>query len=115
MSLDPTPSPAIKPVFVTFRDLMIATVALHTMRKPYLDALHDVWLMGAPSPGSRVLAPKGYDPRKLQDGNHEARLLLAGPLTRWIVDVSRERGIAITQQQANDIAQGKWGKLNVQR
>lgn len=96
-----------KPVFVSFVDMYGMFAPLHMGHKPHVDALHDCWLMGAPSPDSIVRNPKGYDPRVKQTGNDERRLLMYIPVAKWIVDVSTARSFPYTMRQALNILEGK--------
>lgn len=92
--------------FVTFRMLAFALQRLHMGEQRHIDTLHDVWMKGAPSPDSIVRNPKGYDPRKLQAGNVEKRLLLPTQVSAWVEDVTKARGIACTADQALTMVQG---------
>lgn len=96
-----------EPVFVSFVDLYGMFAPLHMGHKPYVDTLHDVWVMGSPSPSSIIRNPKGYDERKVQAGNVEKRLLLYIPLAKWITDVSASRGMPYTMKQAMNILMGR--------
>lgn len=89
VSVDPR-----KPVVLTWRELEAITRPLHMNVKADVDRLHDIWKMGAPSPDSRVLLPRGYDPRKQQAGAYEARLVLPTVLRRWIEETATRRGIS---------------------
>lgn len=96
----------IKPVFVTFHDLSAAMADLHVWNAGLVAQLHDVWLMGAPSPASIVRNPKGYDPRVQQKGNFEARLILPTKLAEWIMVATAARGMPVTIKQAANIVMG---------
>lgn len=96
-----------KPLVVKFSQLLIAMESLHQWNKADMDRLHDVWKMGAPSPNSIIRNPKGYDPRKPQAGNYEARILFPTPLAEWIVDVSKRRGHPYTLAQAFAMLDGR--------
>lgn len=96
-----------KPVFVSFVDMYGMFAPLHMGVKAHVDTLHDIWLMGAPSPNSIVLSPKGYDPRVMRPGDFECRLLMYIPLSQWIVDVSAARGFPYTVRQALNMLEGK--------
>lgn len=98
---------AIKPVFVTFREISDATSWLHLNHTGDLAMLHDVWMQGAPSPRSRILVTKGYDPRKSQPGNVEERLILPMPFAKWIQDVSARRGFPYTLEQSIKLTFGE--------
>lgn len=88
-----------KPLIVTFRQLCFSLQALHHWQKTHVDTLHDVWMRGAPSPRSRVQNPKGYDPRKQQEGNYEARIVLPTMLTKWIQERTTALGLQIDTTQ----------------
>lgn len=96
-----------KPITATFRQLAAATADMHLWNRRYLSTLHDLWLKGAPTPDSIIRSPKGYDPRKAQAGNFEARLILPTQLARWIEDVTAARGMPLTYRQSLRIAQGE--------
>jgi hypothetical protein len=102
---------------VTFAELRDALAPLHLGRRSWVDALHDLWKLGAPSPDSRVLAPKGYDERQRQPGNVEKRLVLPTPLAQWIAQVSAARGIPYTHAQALRMLAGKpdYGERSITR
>lgn len=91
-----------KPIICTFHELSRALRSVHLGVKADVDRLHDVWKMGAPTPGSRVLQPKIYDPRVPQGhlGNFEARIVFPSALAAWAQDVLQRRGAAITTDQA---------------
>jgi hypothetical protein len=97
----------LKPMFATFYELSHALQDLHLWNPAQLARLHDVWLIGAPSPRSIVRNPKEYDPRKKQDGNFEARLILPTKLAEWIVEVSTARGMPLTIKQATNMVYGE--------
>lgn len=82
-----------KPIIITFRDLAQNFAPLHLWHKPDVDNLHDIWAKGAPTPNSIVRNPKNYDPRLIQYGNYEARIMIPAMLTQWVVDVCQRRGI----------------------
>jgi hypothetical protein len=94
------------PTFVTFWQLNYALQRLHLNEQRHIDTLHDVWMKGAPSPDSIVRDPRGYDPRKVQAGNVEKRLLLPTQIAAWVEDVTKTRGIACTAEQALYMVQG---------
>lgn len=96
----------MKPTFVAFYQLSFALQRLHMGEQRHINTLHDVWMKGAPSPDSIVRNPKGYDPRKLQAGNVEKRLLLPKQISAWVEDVTKARGIACTPEQALTMVQG---------
>lgn len=93
----------MKPLILTFQQLAHIFRGLHMWHKPYVDRLHDVWLQGAPSPQSIIRNPKGYDPRKAQVGNYEARIVLPTPLAKWIDEVASERGMSVAAGQAKQL------------
>lgn len=95
-----------KPLIVTFRDLRAAMAPLHMHEKAWVDALHDVWLTGGPTPDSIIRNPKGYDPRKRQPGNVEKRIVSPLPVAIWMQQVSAARGMALTSRQALNILAG---------
>lgn len=96
-----------KPLIVTFVELMQATEELHQGDKALIASLHDIWLLGAPTPTSIIRNPKHYDPRKVQPGNVEQRIVLPLQIARWIYDTSGKRGIQFTWRQAMNIALGQ--------
>ncbi len=102
-----TESLTLKPLTVTWRELCLAMAALHLFEKADVDALHDVWKFGAPLPESRVLNPVGYDERKAQRGNYEARVVFPMMLAKWIMDVSNRRGFPYNEAQAIALTQGQ--------
>ena len=89
-----------KPVALTFFQLSVATKALHQWHKPDVDRLHDVWMKGAPTPDSRLLDIKNYDPRKLQAGNVEKRLILPTYFIPWFNDVAERRSLDVHPRTA---------------
>jgi hypothetical protein len=97
----------LQPLTLTWLELVQLTAPLHLFIKAEMDALHDVWKMGAPIPQSRILSPVGYDERKVQRGNYEARIIFPNSLAKWIVDVSARRGIPCDWMQAIAITQGQ--------
>jgi hypothetical protein len=96
----------LKPLIVTWLDLYQATYALHLADKADVDRLHDLWKMGAPTPDSRILR-SSYDPRLVQPGNVEKRIVFPSALAKWIVDVSRRRGFPYSETQAIAMTQGE--------
>lgn len=96
-----------KPIICTFVELTKAMEALHQGNKTDLDLLHDLWLLGAPTPNSRILVAKHYDPRKVQPGNFEARIVSPLRLAAWIMDVSKRRGFPYSMETATKIALGE--------
>lgn len=97
----------MKPVFVTFRALVIVLYDLHLGQKAPIDRLHDVWKLGAPSPDSIVRDPRHYDERVRQAGNVEKRLLLPEPLAQWIEEASAARGMPLSSRQAMNMVFGE--------
>lgn len=103
-----TPTPESKPVFVTFIELVQALETLHRYEKAYVDRLHDVWKLGAPTPHDSIIRnPKDYDERKVQPGNRERRLLLPFPLAKWIMETSAARGMPLTAKQSLNMVYGE--------
>ncbi len=92
---------------VTFADLRDALAPLHLGRRPWVDSLHDLWKLGAPSPDSRIFVSLGYDERQRQPGSVEKRLVLPTPLAQWIIQISAARGIPYTFAQAMSILAGQ--------
>jgi hypothetical protein len=82
-----------KPLSCSYVELYAALTPLHLHNKMFTNNLHDVWLKGAPTPDSRILNPKGYDPRLRQRGNVEKRLVLPQPLFQWVKEVIQWRGM----------------------
>jgi hypothetical protein len=97
---------SLKPLILSWRELAEVMSPLHLWEKGDVDALHDIWKFGAPSPQSRILVLKNYDERKAQAGNFEARIIFPKMLTKWIIDVAFKRGIAMTEMQAIALTQG---------
>jgi hypothetical protein len=95
---DKTSKTNLKPLFLTWRELLLATYPLHQMRKADVDRLHDVWKKGAPSPGSIVRNPKGYDERLAQAGNFEARLVFPKLLVKWVLETANAKGMNVTER-----------------
>lgn len=96
-----------KPLVCTFYHLVKATEALHQGDKGMIADLHDIWLKGAPTPDSRLLLMKHYDPRKVQTGNIEKRIVLPTLMAQWIHRVSAQRGFPYTWRQSMNIALGQ--------
>ena len=92
-----------KPLICTFRELAQVTHALHQNDRGWLDNLHDVWMMGAPTPNSIVRDPKHYDPRLKQKGNYEARIVFPTALAKWVISCIQTRGFNMTIEQAFDV------------
>lgn len=97
----------LQPLTLTWLELVKLTAPLHLFIKAEVDALHDVWKLGAPIPQSRILNPVDYDERKVQRGNFEAHVVFPTLLAQWIMDVSTRRGIACNWEQAIAITQGQ--------
>jgi hypothetical protein len=96
-----------KPIVCTWLQLAEALAPLHGWDKRYLDRLHDVWKLGAPTPDSHILVPAGYDERKLQPGNTERRIVAPSKLEAWVVEVAQARGWPMTMQDACEIIEGR--------
>ena len=96
-----------EPLLVPFRELLEALAPLHLYEKAYVDRLHDVWKLGAPTPDSIIRDPRAYDERQRQPGNVEKRIVFPTPLAQWIVEVSTARGMPYTMRQALGIANGE--------
>lgn len=92
-----------KPLVCTYRQLAFALRRLHAWQPPLLADLHDVWLKGAPTPDSRVQKPQGYDPRKLQAGNLEKRIVLPSLLAKYIEETGKRKGIPMTLADARKL------------
>lgn len=95
-----------KPIICTWLQLCHSLKALHHYEKAYVDRLHDIWKLGAPTPTSRVINLKGYDPRIPQVGNHEARIVFPKKLAEWVTDAAKTRGIEMTPAQARQLLDG---------
>jgi hypothetical protein len=96
-----------RPLVVTFVALYNALFALHQGEKRWVDSLHDVWKLGAPSPDSRILLPGHYDERLVQPGNVEKRIVFPTPLAAWITQVSAARGYRYSLRQALALIDGR--------
>lgn len=94
-----------KPLIITFHELSRNLAPLHQWHKADVDNLHDIWVKGAPTPNSIVRNPVGYDPRKFQPGNYEARIVIPSMLTQWVIDVCQRRGI--TPEVGQRLVMGK--------
>lgn len=106
---------AEKPIICTFYMLQVALQSLHMYDRRHLDTLHDVWLLGAPTPDSRILQPAQNDPRNAQAaiGNLEKRIVAPGKLRAWMLDVAKARGIDGSAQAADKLIDGMgmaWGQ-----
>ena len=95
-----------KPVTCTFLQLVGATWALHQGERAWIDSLFDIWKMGAPTPNTIIRNPQGYDPRKRQPGNYEARIVFPTVLAKWITDCAHARGIDLDINQGFTVAMG---------
>lgn len=89
-----------KPVSLTFFQLSVSLQSLHEWHKPDVDRLHDVWLRGAPTPDSRILDIAHYDPRKVQQGNVEKRLIIPALFVAWFNEVAERRGLNLQPDTA---------------
>lgn len=96
-----------RPLIVTFRELAAALFPFHLNERAHLATLHDVWLKGAPTPGSRILNPKGYDERAWQPGNIVKRIVPAPWLAQWIQDMSAVRGMPLDWRQCMAMVEGQ--------
>lgn len=74
--------------------------SLHLWQKERVNELHDIWLRGAVTPTSRVLNPKHYDPRKVQPGNLEQRIVFPNLLLKWVRERAGAMGVQIQDEQA---------------
>lgn len=104
----------LKPIVVEFWKLTFVLRSIHKYRKADVDRLHDIWKLGAPSPDSRVLTPKGYDPRVnqlLTMGNREQRTVFPTQLQKWLKDIIMQDGLAISDEDALKLV----GAIQVER
>lgn len=83
------------PLVVTWPQLEAAFARLHLGEKRYVDALHDIWLRGTPTPDSIVRVPLHYDERKRQPGNVVRRIVPESAVRAWAEDVGAARGIYV--------------------
>jgi hypothetical protein len=90
----------LKPVSLTFYQLAVSLQVIHVWNKPDVDRLHDLWLKGAPTPDSRLLDMKNYDPRTVQAGNVEKRLIIPPSFVDWFNDVAKRRGLNLQPETA---------------
>ncbi len=90
----------MKPVSLTFLQLSVSVQTLHGWNKADVDRLHDIWLAGAPTPDSRILVIRDYDPRKVQAGNVEKRLIIPRLFVQWFNDVATRRGLNLNPKTA---------------
>lgn len=88
-----------KPIIATFPQLAASLQSLHFWHKERVSELHDIWKKGAPTPNSIIRAPKHYDPRKVQPGNYEARIVFPNLLLKWVRERAKAQGAALTDQQ----------------
>ena len=98
----------VNPISLSFYELSLCTRAVHGWNKPDVDRLHDIWLRGAPTPNSRILNPKIYDPRAVQTGNVEKRLIIPKLFADWFDDVAKRRGFSLKA----DTAYQALGRIN---
>lgn len=103
-----------KPIICSFYALCGSLQAIHLNVKADVDRLHDVWLIGAPVPSSRIMQPKIYDPRKPQakQGNVEKRIVFPNLLAMWIKDCLERSGKEITLDEAMVLVEPisqRWG------
>lgn len=96
-----------EPVVVSFRALAAATAVFHHWERRWLDALHDVWKRGAPTPDSIIRHPQGYDERQDQPGNTVTHIIPPPLLAQWLHDVSAARGMPLDMRQCLNMTQGK--------
>ena len=96
-----------KPIICTFIELVRSLEPLHQNDRAMLADLQDIWKMGAPTPGSIIRNPKGYDERKVQDGNAVQRIVFPTVLAKWIKDAANKRGIPLDWFQAYNVAMGR--------
>jgi hypothetical protein len=97
-----------KPLICTFYQLAYALRALHQDDRALLASLHDIWLLGAPSPGSIVRDPRHLDerqPMRVRGVNFIERLVLPGPLATWIKETAGQRGMTIEAFDSATIVQ----------
>lgn len=92
-----------QPIICTFYMLQVALQSLHLNERKHMATLHDVWLKGAPTPDSRIQVPQGYDPRLIQLGNVERRIVLPKLLEAWMQDVGKTRGVPMTLADARKL------------
>lgn len=88
-----------KPVIASYRQLCYALRVLHMWNEADLKRLHDIYVLGAPTPNSRMLL-KTMDVRKVQPGNVEYRLILPKKLEAWVEDICKRRGITYQPGEA---------------
>lgn len=103
-----------KPIICSFFALERSLQSVHLGVKAEVDRLHDVWMIGAPVPSTRIMQPKLYDPRlpQFSIGNVERRIVIPERLAEWIADVVTRRGMAITTDQALKLVEPiskRWG------
>jgi hypothetical protein len=92
-----------KPLIVPFYKLAGAFQSLHRWEKAHLSNLHDIWMKGAPAPGSIIRNPRGYDPRMPQAGNYEARIVLPGLLSKWIIENANRLSVKMDDTTARQL------------
>lgn len=81
-----------KSVMCTFVELSVTMAQFHRNDEGRLKSLHDIWLMGAPTPNSRIIT-RYHDPRNPQRGNYEARIVFRKQLEVWIAECLQKDGI----------------------
>lgn len=101
-----------KPLICTFAQLQHALQRLHRWNPALIADLHDVWLKGAPTPDSIIRQPNGYDPRLVQAGNVEKRIVFPKLLESWMQHVGAKQGVQMTSADAQKLVravQKAWG------
>ena len=78
---------------LTFGQLLYSLRSVHMNNKTDIDTLHDLWLLGAPTPDSRLLDMKAYDPRLYQPANVEKRIIIPEKLATWIEETAKSNGL----------------------
>ncbi len=95
-----------KPLIATYLQLAYSLRSLHRYEKAHLDNLHDIWMKGAPAPNSIIRDVKHNDPRKVVQGNYEARIVLPTLLTAWIMERAGAIGANMSKETALFIIDG---------
>jgi hypothetical protein len=90
-------------MIVTFRQLLEAFDPLILGQKFWVDLLYDVWKQGAPMPDSIITTPN-YNPIFHDDVR---RFVLPDSLKYWLKEIFKHRGMTLTEEQLNNILQGK--------
>ena len=85
-----------KPIICDFPSLLFALRAIHQQREVHVKMLHDLWMMGAPTPQSRMLL-KRYDERVIQAGVKITRIVFPSKLRQWMILVAGENGIGLDE------------------